>query len=287
MSRPKIAQYKPGAAYRYAHLKRDGIWLELCGGTSAGPTAGCWTRHPSNLYPELSEHPTVREFFRRAADKEYARLYCELYAPGHPQSEVKSLLAQGKMGRLVIECFATPMLDARAGLHEAAEVSVKLGVPFNEAYWSYEPDPNMSVHEFLDECYRLSAQADSEGLVYKDGNLLNWAKRKAEPTADLVILGYTEGKGKYEGQIGAIECGLYKPERVSGCEHEYEDEYQHVCNVSGMDDATRRLLTEQDSDFLFKVVEVKYQYVGANGGLRHPRFVRFRDDKRPEECTEI
>jgi len=279
MSRPKIKQYKPGDKYLYAHLKRDGIWLELCGGFKAGMYAGCWTRHPTDLYSQLSEHPAVREFFRRVASADYVRLYCELFAPGHPQSEVKSLLAQGKMGGLVIECFATPDLLADAQLVKVENYSHELGVPFNTSYACISlGDPSDRSDLDADEAYnRFIKSSDSEGVVYKDGNLLNWAKRKAEPTADLVIIGYTDGRpgktGKMLGKVGALVLGLHGG--------------QVVCNCSGMDDVVRDEITANKDAYLGRVVEVRYQYVGSGGGLRHPRFVRFRDDKRAEECTEI
>lgn len=273
--RPKIKAFDDSRSYQYAHLKRDGIWLELSGGQGARPLQGCWTRHPTDLYHQLSHHPTVIEFFRRAADdRDIVRFYCELYAPGHPQSEVKSLLANGKMGGLVIEAFASPDLVSDAPLHHVAVYASKFGVPFNNNY---------HLMHGLDEAARESIydhllhSPDSEGVVYKDGNLWNWSKRKAEPTTDLVIIGYTDGRpgktGKMIGKVGALMLGLH-----GGA---------HVCNCSGMDDAVRDEITANRDAYLGKVVEVRYQYVGSGGGLRHPRFVRFRDDKRPEECTEI
>jgi len=33
------------------------------------------------------------------------------------------------------------------------------------------------------------------------------------------------------------------------------------------------------------VMEVSYQYVGDKGRLRHPNFVRWREDKPAAECT--
>ena len=292
--RPKIKTFDASRSYQYAHLKRDGIWLELSGGQGAGPLQGCWTRHPTDLYHQLSHHPTVMEFFRRAADdRDIVRFYCELYAPGRPQSAVKSLLANGEMGGLVIEAFASPDLVSDAPLHHVAVYASKFGVPFNNSYHLMR-DLDAAAREAIYD--HLLHSPDSEGVVYKDGNLWNWSKRKAEPTTDLIIIGYTEGRpgktGKMLGKVGALKLGLYIPP--------YMDEYatggtvmlgnrmfSYVCNCSGMDDAVRDEITANRDAYLGKVVEVRYQYVGSGGGLRHPRFVRFRDDKRPEECTEI
>lgn len=270
--RPKIKTYQPGDVYSYAHLKRDGIWLELCGGQSAGKSAGCWTRHPTNLYDQLSHHPTVHNFFRLVADCNRVTLYCEMYVPGSPQSEVKSALASGRMGDLTIECFASPDLDPNERLYGVGVYSGRFAVPFNcEFAWVREPH----MHDVL--YHEFSEKPDSEGVVYKDGNLTNWAKRKREETTDLVIIGFTDGRegrtGKMIGKVGALELGL-----ADGT---------FVCRCSGMDDAVRDQISANRDAYLGKVVEVTYQYVAARGGLRHPRFKQFRDDKRAEDCIEV
>ena len=55
-----------------------------------------------------------------------------------------------------------------------------------------------------------------------------------------------------------------------------------VANVSGMDDEVRAAISGEDA---YRVCEVKYERVGSGGKLQHPRFVAWRDDKLPEQCT--
>lgn len=56
-----------------------------------------------------------------------------------------------------------------------------------------------------------------------------------------------------------------------------------VGECSGFDDEIRESLTEKD---LYRVIEVKCNEIFKDTGkLRHPRFLRFRDDKDMEECT--
>jgi hypothetical protein len=266
VSRPKIKKYDPADVYKYAHLKRDGCWLELS-------EEGCITRRPSNLYDDLSNHPTVVEFFRRSAPQDRKpTLYCELFAPGSPQSEVKRHIANGHMGKLSIEAFASPDLAGGVPLELVKLHAAELGVPFVPWY-----DPSEVSSE------AILAMTDSEGVVYKNGNLLDWAKYKAILTTDLVITGYKDGKGKYLGLIGALELSTYDG---FGLTNE-PMAYTVIGYCSGMDDATREQISDDCDQYLYRVVEVAFQYIGAGGGLRHPRFVRFRDDKKPEECTEI
>lgn len=96
---------------------------------------------------------------------------------------------------------------------------------------------------------------DAEGVVL-DGR---W-KIKKEETVDLVVIGIKPGQEAFEGMCGSLICS---------------DGTREVACVSGMDLETRRAITQAD---VGRIVEVRYQYVGSGGRLRHPRFVRWRDD---------
>lgn len=262
--RPKLAVYRPSDTYRFAHLKRDGIWLTIEHGvlrTSDGwvDTIYCRTRHPTDVTRQLLEHPTIERLRNAPPEVGDAEFYCELYSPGHDASYVKSALAGGRMDELRIEAFATPDLcehESLIGVQERAELFGLPFAPWREGDW---PD--------------WREQPDAEGLVYKDGNLLRWAKHKLVQTADVVCVGFKDGDGKYLGLVGAIECALADGTVVARC--------------SGMSDAERVRISDDPDAYIGRVLEVSYQYVGSRGRLRHPRFVRWRDDKRAAECTEL
>ena len=86
---------------------------------------------------------------------------------------------------------------------------------------------------------------------------------KEKRTINLRVTGTTDGEGKYVDAVGALVC-------------ETSDGFE-IARVSGMSDLERYELVLDDPTG--KIVEVAYQYVGARGRLRHPRFVKFRGDR--------
>lgn len=103
-------------------------------------------------------------------------------------------------------------------------------------------------------------------------------KVKVEHTLDAVVIGYKDGEGKYSDTIGAIEFGLYD---ATGA-------LVHAGFCSGMDDATRYEIGRNREALIGSVIEVKHFGLVTEAdldGLRHPNFIRFRDDKPAIECT--
>lgn len=114
-----------------------------------------------------------------------------------------------------------------------------------------------------------------EGLILRraDGKYeigkrsANLLKVKRTQTMDLRIVGWNEGKGKYEGMIGSFVC------RTDDCEIQVD--------VAGISDDIR---ADSPFNYLNRIIEVAYFDISVNKqtgqkSLRFPRFVRFRDDK--------
>jgi len=111
---------------------------------------------------------------------------------------------------------------------------------------------------------------DVEGIVFKNSNLGAWYKWKPVRTIDLIVHDFIDGKGKHIGLIGSMVCKT--------CEGHV------IANVAGMDDLTRAEISLEQDAHKDKIIECEYQCVGSKGKLRHPRFKRFRDDKKFGEC---
>lgn len=98
----------------------------------------------------------------------------------------------------------------------------------------------------------------------------NWMKMKNQETEDLIIIGAFEGTGKYEGQLGGIICDRAGVEvRVGG----------------GFSDLERvELWSDHEAGKLVgRMAEIEYHEILESGSIRHPRFMRWRDDKMKPE----
>jgi hypothetical protein len=260
--RPQIKKWS-GQLFTWAHVKVDGHMLYVRR-TTAG--VECWTRRPRDIYPDLRWHPIVRHFMElmRPGDE----LMGELYVPYQPASQVKTAIA-AEDPVLQFTVFAVPSLPDHAGLGQAAVFVEKTLLLDFMHFWVR--DPEAPAHEQIDEW--LWHSRDFEGLVLKQRHLSEWYKVKREVDVDLIVTGVKPGEGKYYGQVGSLVCST-----VEG--HE-------VAAVSGMTDDERLTMSLTPHDQIVgRVCEVRYQRVDSGGRLRHPRFVRWRDDeKRPDQCT--
>lgn len=250
-----------GEPFKYAHAKRDGIWVELVKSPTGNTSA--WSRQPRDLTTRLSWHPTFQAFAELAPAM--TALYCECWVAGAGRDAVKGAM-RDRDERLVIECFATPGLFPSVSLEETRDYVQSCGLGF-VPFTAMKPGEDVPTVELMMEM-RLP---DTEGWVVKDGNLLNWRKVKGEETYDLKVVGFTEGRRKYEGQIGALVLESSNSRRVK---------------CSGMTDDERVHMTLKQAWWIGRIVEVKCQGRGSAGGLAHPRFVRVREDKTEPDTLE-
>lgn len=116
-----------------------------------------------------------------------------------------------------------------------------------------------------------------EGLVFKKSTGLfgePHARMKRVHTADFVCDGFNIGAGRYEGVVYSILGSLY----VDGVR-------KLICNVPGLTDIQRTAFAANPNKFIGRVFEATGKGRFESGALRHGSFIRWRNDKRPEECT--
>lgn len=159
-----------------------------------------------------------------------------------------------------------------------------------------------------------------EGLVCKDPDSFPepgarnkaWIKLKPDymkdafqDTYDLAVIGYTKGRGRRYGKIGALWVGiLHRPEGVfvpvckvgTGLKERDLDEFQKRLTPHHERPKVVAYSTDEPPEVDVWVIPDTVIEVGATGGmtkidkwagfsLRFPYFVRVRDDKTPDMAT--
>ncbi len=155
-----------------------------------------------------------------------------------------------------------------------------------------------------------------EGIVgkkadapYKAGRTPSWVKIRAEQTADFVVVGFTAPKGS-RGGFGALQLAdwvegelVYAGRAGSGFSDKQLGQVRKTleaaarktppCNgprpwPTEVEPAAKRPIPDtKDTTWVDPtlVCEVKFKEWTEEGLLRQPVFVRFRDDKAPDDCT--
>jgi bifunctional non-homologous end joining protein LigD len=134
-------------------------------------------------------------------------------------------------------------------------------------------EPSVETHLRNIEIWGEGSILKNINATYAGKRTKDWFKWKAQPDEDVVIMGFKEGQGKYEGQIGAIMFGQYKDGEL--IERGY---------CSGMTDDVRRYISRNREDFIRRVLTIKTFGILANEGFRHPQWSHIRQDKEPSDC---
>ena len=139
----------------------------------------------------------------------------------------------------------------------------------------------------------IAKKADS--LYFENTRSQNWLKIKTEETLDAVICGYTEPRGSRKF-FGALILGVYYKDRLLYIGHTgtgFNNNNQlnifnllkrNVIKISPFETPPK---PNAPVTWLKPVLvcEVKYSQITNDGILRHPVFLRIRDDKNAEEVS--
>lgn len=131
----------------------------------------------------------------------------------------------------------------------------------------------------VDQLYARFRSKNLEGAMVKDlskpwvgKRSFAWMKMKPEETEDIIVSSLKRGTGKYAGTLGALICHRVLKGGKLGAR----------VQVSGMTDAQRDVWWSYPKRIVGKMIEVAFHEATEIGKLRHPRFVRVRDDKQGE-----
>ncbi len=138
----------------------------------------------------------------------------------------------------------------------------------------------------------IAKKADSR---YRAGRSSAWIKIRSDRTEDFVIVGFTEPKGGGNG-LGALHLASYRDGELSyvgrvgtGFTTQQRDEIREALETIERTTPVCSGPTPKGDEHHWVeaqlVVEVRYKEWTDEGVLRHPVFLRFRDDKEPHECV--
>ena len=138
--------------------------------------------------------------------------------------------------------------------------------------------PNLEVARSF---FNLMLEEGQEGIILKDADSIWENKRskgqvkfKAELDVDLVVTGWVEGTGKYEGLLGALQC-------------ESADGVIKVNVGSGFIDEDRKTI---DQSIIGKIISVKYnariKNTSGEESLFLPVYLETRLDKTEADLSE-
>lgn len=136
------------------------------------------------------------------------------------------------------------------------------------------------INSLLDKVTSMGGEGimlnkNNRGYEHKRSDAL--LKYKKVKTIDMKVYGIYEGEGKYQGLVGALECGI-----------KTEDGKTIVCDVgSGLSDAQRLDWAFKPEKIVGKIVQIGYheltqsrdQIGTKNYSLRFPRLMYVRTDK--------
>lgn len=140
---------------------------------------------------------------------------------------------------------------------------------------------SISSSSQINNMMNVSIDKGFEGIVIKSLNRKYYDKAacikcKKFETVDVIICGYQEGNGKYNGSVGAMYIGYY------------DETINNVVKISKVNcgtDEEREYCNQHREELLNTVVEIKCQEV-TDKSLRHPVFIRYRPDKDYKMCTK-
>lgn len=184
----------------------------------------------------------------------------ELYLPGLPSTSVSSALTKNDelQQKLRFCAFDLPLLkgtvlDIR---HRLSNYGYEIPIQYGDKV----------LTTWKDTWEEIAKKDELEGLVFKqmDTTARVWYRIKLVKTCECVVVGLEPGRGKYNRDVTGALIVYVKT-----------DPDKRQFRVSGMSANLQHYLRNTD---IGRIIEVRYNSICSKGGLRHPRFIRFRDD---------
>ncbi len=163
-------------------------------------------------------------------------------------------------------------------------------------YADHIPEQGEAMYAQVRAMQLEGIMAKKADTPYVGGRSDFWLKIKADKVGDFVVCGYTRTKGSRSG-FGALHLGAYLDGTLTyvgrvgtgfsdaelGAMREALDAHpvkRPSCKGPSVPTGRDHVWVRPEM-----VIEVRYKTITPDGHLRHPAFLRLREDKEPLECT--
>ncbi len=180
-----------------------------------------------------------------------------------------------------------PLLERKRLLHDV------LPAPGPLRYSEHIPERGEALFAQVERMGLEGIVAKKADARYRGGRSRDWVKVRADRADDFVVVGYTRPGGSRAG-FGALHLAAhddgelvftgsvgtgFSEKQIRQAKKRLDTHRRDGPAARGAPDGKEHTWVEPEM-----VVEVRYLEVTDDGLLRQPVFLRFRDDKRPDEC---
>lgn len=256
---PKFKRYS-GQDVSWLQIKCDGHLAKI----HKGKTATIFSKNDKDLTNKAMSCKQVRQILDKLPMHTIA--FGELWHPDYHATSVPTMLNDGD-DELKLTIFAAPLFATRNLFNKPLDLVADIVSEYVEFVWTSKIETAC-----IDSLLHRAMQVGQEGWVLKQAHMKGWYKLKPTNTVDAFVISTSRSfSANHYGEIKGVQIAVYKEDRV-----------KVIADVgSGFEEEWRK---SDPKSVIGMVCEVEYDEVAANGRLKFPRFIRWRQDKRKEEC---
>lgn len=279
ISFPKFKSYN-GQSVRYIQPKFDGHLMKIYKEQKIAGICNVhvFTKNDKDVTDKIWQIQHIRNVLVKLPNQSI--VFAELHFPGGFSTDVPTMLNNADE-RLQLTAFAAPMVDGE-NMVDARLPGVMLILQDYGVGVSHTRILNSIrtvVKSEQEELIQLAIEDRLEGYVLKEGHMTGWYKLKPVKELDAFVIGTCQSfSAQHYGGLKSIQVAVLddngKIHDLGQVGSGFEADYRAQFNTK-----------EKRATLTNRVCEIQYDSIAANGKLRFPRFIRWRDDKDKKDCA--